>query len=512
MASAPTDKGGESALRRALNWLRGVPFEAILVGAGLFALLAAFVSADPGPGVSWSSGAQGDEWYNVISARNLVVVGQWATDGWDHHLVNLPFSAVMALDYAIFGVGIDQARLVTIGFVSLTAVALVWGLRDVLGRVPALFAGLGFATSGLTLYYGRLAFLEDLVVLATTLGVLVLARQDRLSVRGGVLAGFWFVIAIGTKPNGAFSVLGILVAVALVWGWRDEALRRWLLAACGAIAVAAIVWAAAIFLPNRDAVITDVQIWSPGKFYLTPAEILNSINLYFQPDNYANDGLYGMQLGSLILMALLGTGLALALRRRLSAAETRLAVASIGWVAFGFGILIVTSYRPNRYAVPLAAPLAILAAIGLRLAMSWLRDAAEARGLPGRIGRAAGASLAILAIVVAVVPGLNWYRQWAPAATHELAAIEATFARVAPPGEQIAGNHAAQYLLDTHNPLIVTGIANNGDFYATGVRWYLAQVTDGPPPGVPAASWAARHSVACVQWRGLTEECLYHVP
>jgi 4-amino-4-deoxy-L-arabinose transferase-like glycosyltransferase len=489
-------------------WVRGIPPEAIVVGVALFALLALFVSADPAPGVSWSSGALGDEWYNVISARNLVVVGQWATDGWDHHLVNLPFSLVIAAAYAIFGVGIVAARLVTIAFVSLTAAALVWGLRGVVGRVAAIFGGLAFATSGLILYYGRLAFLEDLVVLGTTLGLLVLARSERLSTRGGVLAGLWFVVAIGSKPNSAFSVLGIVVALAVVWGRRDASMRRWLVGACTTIAVAGLAWGLLIFLPNREAVITDIRIWSPGGFYLTPAEILNSINLYFQPDNYANDGLYGMQLGSLIVLGSIGVVLAAILRDRVTAAEARLAVASIGWLLFGFGILVMTSYRPNRYAVPLAAPLAILAAIGLRLAISWVREKAAARA----IGRALGPSIAAVAIVVAVVPGLNWYRQWAPSATHQLAAIEDTFARVAPPGERIAGNHAAQYLLDTRNPLVVTGIANNGDYYSTGIRWYLAQVTDGPPPGVPVASWAARTSVACVQWRGLTVECLYQVP
>ncbi len=499
-------------------WLRGIPPEAVVVGVALFGLLALFVSADPAPGVSWSSGALGDEWYNVISARNLVVVGQWATDGWDHHLVNLPFSLVIAATYEVFGVGIDQARLVTIACVSLTAVALVWGLRAVVGRVAALFAGLAFATSGLILYYGRLAFLEDLVVLGMTLGVLVLARRDRLSLRGGVLAGLWFVVAIGTKPNAGFNVAGVLVAVALVWAWRDAAMRRWLLGACATIAAAGLIWGVVIFLPNREAVMIDVQIWSPGKFYLTPAEILNWINLYFQPDNYANDGLYGMQLGSLMVLGTLGGLLALVLRRRVSAAEARLAVAAAGWLLFGFGILVVTSYRPNRYAVPLVAPLAILAAIGLRLAVAWARESLAERSpeRAGLVGRSAiglvGPSIAAIAIVVAVVPGLNWYWQWAPTATHELASIEDTFALVAPPGQRIAGNHAAQYLLETRNPLIVTGIANNGDFYSSGVRWYLAQITDGPPPGVPPAAWAARHSVACVQWRGLKVECLYNGP
>lgn len=523
------------------RWLRGLPPEALAVGAGLFAMLAAFVTADPGPNYSWSSGAYGDEWYNIIDARNLVVVGRWATDGWDHHLVNLPYSVATAIVYAIFGTGIAQARLLTIGCVAVAAVGLIWTLRGVVGRVPAFVAGLAFATSGLILYYGRLAFLEDLVVLGLAMGVLTLARRERLSIRWGVVAGLWLGIAIGSKPNSAFSAVGILAALAAVWGWRDPAMRRWLIGVCATIAVAGLIWGVVFFLPNRDAVITDIQIWSPGKFNLSPIEIGRSFFAYFRPINSANDSLYGVQLGGLCLLGLLSTILIAIRRRTLSAAEARLAVASYGWLIFGFGILVITTYKPNRYAIPLAAPLAIVTGIGLRLALAWLAErraagttADAAAGAAGAApngstardgatigeraagGRAArhGASAILVAAVVAIaaLPGLGWYATWAPNATYTLQQINDEFARVAPEGTRIAGNHAAQFLQGTRDSLIVTGIANNGDWYSTGVRLYLNMDTDGPPPGVPASAWAARHAIACVYWRGPSKECLYRVP
>jgi 4-amino-4-deoxy-L-arabinose transferase-like glycosyltransferase len=504
----------DSRVRALVRWLRGAPPEALLIGIGLFVVLAAFAGADPAPRVSFSSGPLGDEAYNVISARNLVLLGHWATDAWDHHFVNLPFSLIVVATYKLFGIGMVQARLVMILCTSLTAAALTWGLRRPLGRVAATFAGVAFATSGMILYYGRLAFLEDLVILGITLGALVLAHENRISLRGGVLAGICFAIAIGTKPNSAFEVIGILVALAVAYGRRDMAMRRWLIGAFLTLAAAGAAWGLIFFLPNREAITTDIAIWQPSQFYLTPAALVRSIGSYVAGNN---DHLYGMLLGPLIALSAAGLVAIVALRKRLSGAESRLAVAAFGWALFGFGILTVTSYRPNRYVEPIVPALAILAGIGLHLTMMWLRDrladtspAAPAPRPNARARRLTPAFAAVLAILLAATPGLFWYARWAHGATYNLVKIEAQLAADAPAGQTIAGNHTALFLLTSSNRLVVTGIANNGDLYAAGVRWYLAP-TDAPAPvGVPTAIWAARKSVSCVEWQGRAE-CLYQV-
>jgi hypothetical protein len=310
----------------------------------------------------------------------------------------------------------------------------------------------------------------------------------------------------------------------VAWGWRDRAMQRWLLGAAGTIAAAGLVWGLIIFLPNRDAVITDIKIWEPSTFYVTPSALIHSLGSYVSGNN---DHLYGMLLGPLIAMSAAGIVCIVALRRMLSRAETRLAVAAFGWALFGFGILVVTSYRPNRYVVPIVPALAILACIGLRVAMQWLRDrgrvaATEAAAGPApaatpetgpaaeRRRRLAPLLLAALAIAIAVAPGLVWYAGWAPNATYNIVNIESQMKTAAPADQTVAGNHTALYMLTSANRLIVTGIANNGDLYATGVRWYLAQIDAAPPVGVPAAIWAARTSVSCVEVPGW-KECLFHV-
>jgi 4-amino-4-deoxy-L-arabinose transferase-like glycosyltransferase len=517
----------------ALGWLRAVrriPPEAILVGLGLFAVLAAFAAADPVTKVTDSVAPFTDEAFNVVNARNFVQLGVWSTDEWNLHLVNLPFSLLEALIFRLIGVGMVQARLAMALCVSLTAAALVWGLRGAVGRVCATFAGVAFGASGLILFYGRLAFLEDMVVLGLTLGTLVLARESRLSLRGGVLAGICYAVAIGTKPSALFSVVGILFAMGLVWGWRDRATRHWIVGSTAVIAIAGLIWAIAIWLPNQAAVAIDVKIWPPYQWNLTPVELFNSIKAYLTGKS---DHIFGVMLLPLIALGAAGLVAIATLRKRLGQAEATLAVAAFAWAAFGFGILMVVSYRPNRYVVPLVPSLAILAAIGLHLFIGWLRERLAAResederaGEETHTGRAVRAVRArrlapnlivTAAIVVAVAPGLAWYGNWARHATYDLVAIQNQFADAVPPGEMVAGGDSALFLMRSRAKTVVVGLnTNEGNLYAQGARWYLlasdaANPNDAAiPTGVPEAVWATRERVMCASWRGGTE-CLFHL-
>lgn len=532
-AASPDDRsaaGGRMHLPPALGWLRAVrriPPEAILVGLGLFAVLAAFAAADPVTKVTDSVAPFTDEAFNVVNARNFVQLGVWSTDEWNLHLVNLPFSLLEALIFRLIGVGMVQARLAMALCVSLTAAALVWGLRGAVGRVCATFAGVAFGASGLILFYGRLAFLEDMVVLGLTLGTLVLARESRPSLRGGVLAGLCYAVAIGTKPSALFSVVGILFAMGLVWGWRDRAMRHWIVGSTAVIAIAGLIWAIAIWLPNQAAVAIDVKIWPPYQWNLTPVELFNSIKAYLTGKS---DHIFGVMLLPLIALGAAGLVAIATLRKRLGQAEATLAVAAFAWAAFGFGILMVVSYRPNRYVVPLVPSLAILAAIGLHLFIGWLRERLAAResederaGEETRTGRAVRARrlapnlIVTAAIVVAVAPGLAWYGNWARHATYDLVAIQNQFADAVPPGEMVAGGDSALFLMQSRAKTVVVGLnTNEGNLYAQGARWYLlasdaANPNDAAiPTGVPEAVWATRDRVMCASWRGGTE-CLFHV-
>jgi 4-amino-4-deoxy-L-arabinose transferase-like glycosyltransferase len=511
---------------RWIGWLRRIPPEALLIGFALFAILAVFAAADPVTGVTNSTSPFTDEAWNLVNARNFVQLGRWSTDEWNLYLVNLPFSLLEVIAFKLFGVGIVQARLAMSVCVSLATLGLVWGLRGVVGRTCAAFAGLAFGFSGLILFYGRLAFLEDLVVLTLTLGVLVLARDSRINLRGGVLSGICFALAIGTKPSALFAVVGIVATMAAVWGWRDAGMRRWIAGCAGMIVAAGLLWLVVVGLPNRAALAIDVKIWPPYQWNLTPASLIVSTGGYLLGHN---DDLY-----SLLLLPLIGLGLGgfvtiVALRERLSEVQARLAACAIAWAAFGFGILMVVSYRPNRYVVPLAPSMAIMAAIGLNLFLAWWRERrvepartgvgvgvgvgveSDARAAqPQRRRRATPGAIAGVAIVIAVAPGLAWYGNWARTAKYEMVGIQNQFADVVPSGQIAAGNLSALFLMRSSATTIIVGLANNGDVYAEGARWYLEPIDATAPLGVPDPVWAARVRVVCASWRG-GQSCLFHL-
>jgi hypothetical protein len=183
---------------------------------------------------------------------------------------------------------------------------------------------------------------------------------------------------------------------------------------------------------------------------------------------------------------------------------------------------MVVSSRPNRYVVPLVPSLAILAAIGLHLFVGWVRErmaereAADEHAEAARAGRAVRARRAApnlvvaAAIVVAVAPGLAWYGNWARHATYDLVAIQNQFADAVPPGEVVAGGDSALFLMRSKAKTVVVGLANKGDLYAQGARWYLLSDKDPYPTDVPDSVWAAREGVMCASWRGGTV-CLYHL-
>lgn len=502
--------------------LRALPLEAIAVGLGLFALLAAFAAADPAQGMTASNSPFTDEAFYTVNARNFAQLGRWSTDEWNLHLVGPAFALLEGLWFSLVGPGIVQARLVTIACVSMTATALAWGLRPAVGRATAVFAGIAFAASGLILFYGRLTYIEDAVVLGLTLGTLVLTRDDRLTLRWGVVSGICYAVAIGAKPSAGFAAAGILAAVAAAEAWHDPAARRWVAGAAAAIVAAGLIWAIVIWLPNRSAVTMDLNIWASQSLSVAPRDALRSILRYLTVDN---DHLYGVQLGPLVALGAAGFGVVVILRRRLGRAQARLAAVSIGWLACGFGILMIASYRPNRYALPLVPPLAILAALGLYLVGQWLRD--WRRSTPdGRLrwtrrlaapwaASWAAPALVVAATIVAAAPGLLWYGSWARDATYSLPDIQARFAAAVPDGERVAGHDVALYLMRSKAITLITqreaDPANAGDLYVQGVRWYLQPVDDPPPIGVSDAVWGARQQVMCGEYGGLTE-CLYHLP
>ena len=210
-----------------------------------------------------------------MNARNLVRFGTWSTDDWHLYLVNLPFSILEAISFRLLGIGIVQARFVSILATVATTTLLAVGLRAPFGRLPATLAAVSFAGSTLVLFYGRLALLEPLVATGLTLAAVLVSRAGNARAgRYGLLAGLALALAIGVKPNAAFASLGILLGVAIVAGRRDVAVRRWLGGAIAAVAACAAAWLVVVLIPRASEVAADVRIW-PAQ-HLPPRSAISS--------------------------------------------------------------------------------------------------------------------------------------------------------------------------------------------------------------------------------------------
>jgi 4-amino-4-deoxy-L-arabinose transferase-like glycosyltransferase len=468
----------------------------------LFVVLAAFIAVDPPTGFTGSSSPFTDEAWDIINARNFVLFGHWSTDDWNLYLLNFPFSVSQAAMFSVAGVGIVQARVISIVATALTVYALGAGLRPALGRGPALLAAVAFGSAALVLYYGRLAYLEPLVALGVTVGTIGAIRATAQgSGRWGVVSGLALALAIGTKPSALFVSMGLLVGVGIVLGRSSPAARRWLVGAVVAIGLAGITWLVVLGLEHRLAIGGDLRIWASEPLATTPVGWVRRI-LGFP---FRNDHMLILAAPLLIGAA---AGAALAIRRRdtLSPTVRGLVGGAIGSLVLGFAVLAAVPYRPNRYEVPLLPAMAILTAVAWSLITEVLPLWSRNRW------RAVGA----VAIVGLVLPGVVMFWGWMRVTGSSLPGIQADVPSIIPPGAAVEGIYAPLFAMRAPAVTLVSrpwaGI-NTGDLYAVrDVRWYIGAA--GTRPGWAAShptAWAARQERLCAPW-GSTSVCIWQVP
>lgn len=481
----------------------------LLPAAVLLAALLATVANDPTPGFTYSASPFTDEAYNVLNARNLVVLGRWATDQWDRVLVSLPFVLAHAATYAAMGVGIVQARLVSIVCAVLAVLAIGVVLSRELGRTAGVIAAAALAGSTLFLYYGRLALLEPMVALWLTVALLlVLARPERATA-AGIAAGLAWALAIGTKPNAAFAVAGAVAGIGLAgWPLRPP-VRRWLLAAVGTVAAAGVAWILLAWLPNRVEISRVLQSWPAESLPGSLREAYHRVHDFL----LSSDGVLP-DTAPLIAGSALSVGVCLVRWRSLDGHRRMLFGGALGWLVVGTAVLLLVTYRPNRYFVPLLPAAAILVGLGWAESAAWLGS--RLGGSTNRASRAVGGLAAIAVLAALVLPGGQAFTDWNGSATHRLPAIQAQAIDEVPRGAAVEGWVAPLIFMRAPVETILSNAAwdlNTGDLYRdAGVRWVLAASGVAPlwAPLHPA-TWAARVEVACWTWGG-APQCLYRLP
>jgi 4-amino-4-deoxy-L-arabinose transferase-like glycosyltransferase len=473
----------------------------VLSPAGLLTvLLLSQLASDPVAGVSFSNSPFTDEAWNTMGARNQVLLGDWSAGNWALHIVQLPFDVLVAGAFWLLGVGIVQARLVA-ALCSVATVALVTLLvRRRLGTPAGLIAGLALAATGLVLYYGHLVYVETLVMLALVAGTAALCWQPAgnsrlMPVVGGVL----LAVAIGSKPSAAFAAAGVLLGISLAMRRRQWTIRASF--AAGAVALVALAWSVLIALPNLERVEWVLEILASQSLPSAVGGLLDRILHFPETD----DGFLLMSL-PLVVGGVMGMITAIWRWSTLDEGQRALAGAATGWLAIGLGLLLVVSYRPNRYALPLLPALAILTA--------YLVPAVEA-GIQRLQRPRLALPLTLVASAVLVIPGLVMHVDWAVRATSRLPAIQAETA-AAMDGRPLEGGLSGLFAMRAPVPIYIrwsTSDVNTGDLYATaGVRWLV--MADAYVPtwaAVHADAWRQRRAVLCYEW-GRGTHCLVQVP
>ena len=233
----------------------------LVIALAALALRLAFPRADPPwtttVGIVWH-----DEGAWVHNARNKALFGQWSEDAWNPMYIAPVFTGLEYLSFALFGVGLWQARLVS----ELTGVAsvvlLACGVRRLAGREAGLIAGALLATNYVYVMWNRAALMEASMV-AFMVAAWYCYLRAQTQPLWGVLAAACALLAYFTKAAAIFFVAALAIEAMLILvlvrpgDAGSHASRRAAVATLAGLAACGLVALAVFVVPN----------WTDYRFY-----------------------------------------------------------------------------------------------------------------------------------------------------------------------------------------------------------------------------------------------------
>jgi hypothetical protein len=180
------------------------------------ALRGLFPAADPPwrstVGVVWH-----DEGAWTHNARNKALYGAWVQDAWNPVYIAPVFTGLEYASFALFGVGLRQARLVSEAAGVISVLLLALGVRRIGGSAAALDAAALLATNYVYVMYDRAAIMEALMAGFIVASWYCVAEAERRPAWGAA-AGVFAALAFFTKAAAAFYVgaLGLLVILEFI--------------------------------------------------------------------------------------------------------------------------------------------------------------------------------------------------------------------------------------------------------------------------------------------------------
>jgi len=341
---------------------------AFLLACLVFRLIA--IDSDPPPWLSWSTGLYTDEGFYTLDARHVVLFGTLAPGTFHDRLLSPLLSMLQEGVFTVFGVGILQARLLSVGFGMLTLVVFWVGLRRAYGVKVADAGALFLGLAPPFLLYNRTALQETStvfwLVLAFTLWTFGTTQNERRKALFYALAGSSVGAAVIFKSLAGLAIPVLFAGVekkahkALLSTGVDE--RAGVDGRAGAspaptgFCLASQNWGAGAFL-----LVLALYV---GVWYIPHHAELSRMTTYYrvhqiQPHSWVGlwlnirRGLVKGELG--VVPYLLATlpvpcllaGWGVLRRREWSGADRFLAY----WLAGGLLFCLLSSYAPSRYYV-----------------------------------------------------------------------------------------------------------------------------------------------------------------
>jgi len=193
---------------RSLQW-----WPLALLVIGIIALRIVDIGADAWKDLDWGTGIWTDEGFYAHNARNQVLFGKPEQDGFNNYNLSPVLHAIQVIVFTQFGVGLVQARLISIVASLMTCAFLYAGVKLDFGRKAAALSLMLLGLESSFLLYNRLGLMESLGTLVIALAYWLWALDTAWS---RFLSGFVAAAAFAVKTTFLIFLPAPIIAVVLI--------------------------------------------------------------------------------------------------------------------------------------------------------------------------------------------------------------------------------------------------------------------------------------------------------
>jgi 4-amino-4-deoxy-L-arabinose transferase-like glycosyltransferase len=180
---------------------------------GVVVLRIVDIGADAWKDLDWGTGIWTDEGFYAHNARNQVLFGKAEQDGFNNYNLSPVLHAIQVVVFSQFGVGLVQARLISIIASLLTCGFLYAGVRNDFGPRAAAFSLMLLGLESSYILYNRLGLMESLGTLVIALAYYLWTLDRPWS---KFLSGFIAAAAFAVKTTFLIFLPAPVIALIII--------------------------------------------------------------------------------------------------------------------------------------------------------------------------------------------------------------------------------------------------------------------------------------------------------